>query len=152
MLSSASQSLEIPSPSTLCDFEILKGSGIRCRVCGMTFPEWSGKPPKAACRGTAPEEQAKQGGPGSHLKAMLKWIGITATPGCSCNKRAKHMDDMGAEWCRQNIETILGWLKEESDRRNLPFIKEAARGLVSLAISRSEKAAKRMARRTTGPT
>lgn len=62
------------------------------------------------------------------------------------------MDDMGAEWCRQNIETILGWLKEEADRRKLPFVREAVRPMVLLAISRSEKAAERMARRTAAPT
>lgn len=152
MLNSALPSLEIPTPSKICDFEVLEGSGVRCRECGRHLPDWSGKPPKAVCLGPVTQDPQQGDGPGAYLKSMLKWIGITARPGCSCNKRAKHMDDMGAEWCRQNIETILGWLKEESDRRNLPFVKEAARVLVSLAISRSEKAAKRMARRTTGPT
>jgi hypothetical protein len=83
---------------------------------------------------------------------MLKWIGIVATPGCSCNSRARYMDEMGAEWCRRNIETILGWLKEEADKRKLPFPEAPARAMVLLAISRSEKAAKRMSKRAPAPT
>jgi hypothetical protein len=56
------------------------------------------------------------------------------------------MDEMGGEWCRQNIETIVEWLEEEAIGRKLPFSPTLAKGLVLLAISRSEKAAARMSK------
>jgi len=79
-------------------------------------------------------------GPGSQLKKFLSRIGITATPTCSCNARAQHMDKMGVEWCEQNEDLIVSWLKEEAGKRNLPFIDWPARMLVRKSISAAKKA------------
>jgi hypothetical protein len=79
------------------------------------------------------------GGVGSILKSLLKKIGITATPNCSCNRRAAEMDKLGPQWCRDNMDKIVAWLKEEAARRGLPFIEAAARQLVKLAIWRASK-------------
>lgn len=49
------------------------------------------------------------------------------------------MDWRGVEWCRNNLETIVGWLKEEADRRKMPFVEVGARQLVKLAIWRASK-------------
>ena len=78
-------------------------------------------------------------GPGTELKAMLKVIGIVATENCSCNARANLMDIRGHQWCRDNMDTILGWLQEEAHKRSLPFVKPGARLMVARAIKRSEK-------------
>ena len=78
-------------------------------------------------------------GPGTELKALLKKIGITASPGCSCNKRAKTMDDMGCDWCEANIDTIDGWLAEEANKRKLPYLSMAGKTLIRLAIRRARK-------------
>lgn len=86
---------------------------------------------------TAPPE--KTAGPGTELKALLSKIGITAKPNCSCNKRAKIMDEKGCDWCEQNIDEIDGWLAEESKRRKLPYISLAGRTLIKLAIRRARK-------------
>lgn len=79
------------------------------------------------------------GGPGTELKILLENIGIKSTPTCSCNKRAKIMDDNGIDWCETNIDTIVGWLKEEAQKRNLPFIDLAGKILVKKAISNARK-------------
>jgi hypothetical protein len=79
-------------------------------------------------------------GPGSQLKKFLSRIGITATPTCSCNAKARHMDAMGVDWCAQNVDLIVSWLKEEAQKRGLPFIDLAGRLLVNRAISASRKA------------
>jgi hypothetical protein len=84
------------------------------------------------------EARPPQTGPGSELKKLLRRIGIDPTPTCSCNARALEMDSRGAAWCRENLETIVGWLREEAERRGLPFVEIAARGLVKLAIRRSK--------------
>jgi hypothetical protein len=50
------------------------------------------------------------------------------------------MDARGVAWCADNVETIVGWLREESQRRKLPFIAPAARLLVKAAIKNARKA------------
>ncbi len=78
-------------------------------------------------------------GAGTELKKLLATIGITSTPNCSCNRRAATMNSNGIEWCKQNMSTILDWLKEESAKRKLPFVRFGAKKLVQLAIRRAEK-------------
>lgn len=78
-------------------------------------------------------------GPGTELKKQLSKIGIVATPDCSCNARANTMDANGIEWCQENIETIVGWLREESSKRQLPFADFAGRLLVKRSIKLAAK-------------
>lgn len=80
-------------------------------------------------------------GPGTELKKLLSKIGITAKPGCSCNRRAKAMNENGVEWCEKNIPTIVAWLREEATRRKLPFIDAAGTLLVKRAIANAKRQA-----------
>jgi len=82
---------------------------------------------------------ATTSGPGTELKALLKTIGIVAKPNCSCNKRAKVMDEKGCDWCEENIDEIDGWLAEEAKKRKLPYISLAGKTLIRLAIRRARK-------------
>ena len=81
----------------------------------------------------------EQGGPGTELKALLSKIGIRSSPTCSCNKRAKTMDENGIAWCEQNVETICDWLAEESAKRKLPFLRAAGKVIIHMAIKRAKK-------------
>lgn len=84
-------------------------------------------------------------GPGTELKKMLARIGITPTPGCKCVARAEEMDrreQMQPGWCAENIDLIVSWLREEAEKRGLPFIDTAAKLLVRRAISLAKKAKK----------
>lgn len=85
-----------------------------------------------------PPAPAPTHGPGTELKKLLKKIGITASPDCSCNARARLMDERGIEWCEQNIDEIVGWLREEAGKRGLPFVDMAGRMLVNRAIKNSK--------------
>jgi hypothetical protein len=82
-------------------------------------------------------------GPGTELKKLLAKVGIVATPDCSCNARAAEMDRQGVEWCEGNIDTIVGWLREQAQARGLPFLDLAGRMLVRRAIQNARKAAAR---------
>lgn len=98
------------------------------------------RPHKA--RSTPPPPTAA--GPGTELKALLKdWLGIQASPNCSCNARAKQMDEWGPDLCEQNLPTIVGWLEEQATARKLPFVRFAAEQAVKLAIRRARKKAAR---------
>jgi len=85
-------------------------------------------------------EQQDPNGPGTKLSQMLEKLGIKSAPNCSCKARAKLMNEKGFEWCEQNIDVIVGWLREEAQKRNLPFIDIAGKIIVKRAISQSKKA------------
>lgn len=88
-------------------------------------------------------------GPGTELKKLLSRIGITATPNCSCNARARRMDEEEAKepgWCEAHLDEIVGWLREEATKRGLPFLDAAGRVLVKRAISNARKAEARRAK------
>jgi hypothetical protein len=78
-------------------------------------------------------------GAGTELKKLLGKIGIKSSPTCSCNKRAALMDANGTEWCENNIDTIVGWLKEEATKRKLPFVEYAAKLIIKRAVSNAKK-------------
>lgn len=83
-----------------------------------------------------------QNGAGTELKKMLELFGIKSSENCSCQAKAKIMNHMGIEWCKDNIDTIVTWLKEEAEKRHLPFSSLVAKKIVQIAISRAEKEAK----------
>jgi len=78
-------------------------------------------------------------GVGTELKKILSWMRIKSTPTCSCNQRAKTMNDNGIEWCKENVDQICDWLQEESEKRKIPFFRYGANKLLKLAISRAER-------------
>lgn len=93
-----------------------------------------------------PEESVARvpdAGPGTELKKLLKLMGITSSPTCSCNARAKQMDEWGPDECERRLSEILAWLEQEAARRNLPFVRFAADQAVKLAIRRARKTAAR---------
>ena len=81
----------------------------------------------------------KGGKVGTALKDLLSKIGINASPNCSCASRARLMDGNGIEWCENNIDIIVGWLREEATKRNLPFIDYAGKLLVLKAIKNAKR-------------
>ena len=93
-----------------------------------------------------PQPAAPTHGPGTELKKLLKKVGITASPTCSCNARARRMDEEEARepgWCEAHLDEIVGWLREEATKRGLPFVDMAGRVLVRRAISNARKEAAR---------
>lgn len=78
-------------------------------------------------------------GPGTILSKMLSKIGIHSTPNCSCRRRAMEMNSRGPDWCAENIDMIVGWLREESEKRKLPFVDFAGKILIQRAIKISRK-------------
>lgn len=109
--------------------------------------------PKAAQPPPVRQPPAPTHGPGTELKKLLKtWLRIEATPTCSCNARARKMDEEEAKepgWCEAHLEEIVGWLREEATKRGLPFVDMAGRVLVRRAISNARKEAARAPQATT---
>ena len=83
-------------------------------------------------------------GPGTELKAILRdWLGIVASPNCSCNARARQMDEWGPDECSRRIPEIVSWLEEQAAARKLPFVRFAGEQAVKLAIRRARKKARK---------
>lgn len=78
-------------------------------------------------------------GAGTILSGMISSLGIKSTPNCSCRQHAIEMNEKGPDWCEQNLDQILGWLKEESKKRNMPFIETIAKIMVMKAIKKSRR-------------
>lgn len=78
-------------------------------------------------------------GPGTILSGMIKKFGIHMTPNCSCMAKALSMNKEGPDWCEQNIDKILEWLKTESKNRKIPFIEPVVKIMVNQAIQKSRK-------------
>jgi hypothetical protein len=85
------------------------------------------------------QKTTPSGGPGTELKKLLGMIGIKATEGCSCNSRAKTMDQWGPDLCEENISTIIDWLKQEAKKRGLPFVDRLAALIIKRAIRNARK-------------
>jgi len=94
---------------------------------------------------TLPNPRAAVGhGPGAELKSLLAgWpFYITASPDCSCNFMAGKMDVMGCEWCESpgGLAEILAAMRENAEKRGIPFIDAVGRMLVKRAIHNARKA------------
>jgi hypothetical protein len=110
----------------------------------ITVDETHSSYPRSPKPGFASQPPAPTSGPGTELKRLLKKVGITASPTCSCNARAKRMDEEEARepgWCEAHLDEIVGWLREEAAKRSLPFLDSAGRVLVRRAIKNARKAA-----------
>lgn len=94
-----------------------------------------------------PEPSAPPCLAGTRLKQLLAQFGISADePGCQCKSRAALMDREGCEWVDANVDTVVGWLREEAAKRGLPFIDAAGKMLVREAVRRARKDAAARAR------
>ena len=132
-----------------CVYEASKAAGgsdltvYRCRYCGRGVATAGiPVPPKKCSARSKPADAiaASESGAGTELKKLLGRIGITASPTCSCNRRAREMNERGIQWCRENLDLIAGdWLAGEAKKRNLPYSVFAGKKLVQLAIALAER-------------
>lgn len=111
----------------------------------------------------AKQERIAAYGSGTYLHKLLKHItGEEITASCKCGPHIVEMNMRGPAWCRENVETIVGWLEEEIDRRlqaaeemghspgwrlklagyRLPGQRLAMRKVILLACTLAEKAEK----------
>lgn len=82
-------------------------------------------------------------GPGTELKKLLAgWpFYITSSPDCSCNRVAAEMDQWGADVCEEpeKQDYILAAMRENAEKRGLPFLDAAGRFLIRRAIKNARK-------------
>ncbi len=123
-----------------CRLAIVMGVGAWLDMDHPAFAMLTGR---AGVQAPAPGEAAEQppgyAGPGTELKALLKWLRMAITPDCTCEAHARKMDREGPDWCEQHLDEIVGWLRKEAERRRLPFLTPIARRIVMTAIGRARR-------------
>jgi hypothetical protein len=55
-------------------------------------------------------------GPGTELKRIFSDLGINSSPDCACNAKANEMDIWGVQKCRENVDNIVQWLRENQEK------------------------------------
>jgi len=126
-----------------CEFgEITESEGTwfgTCSKCGITTAMASPDESVQCGRIKRPSvaRSTEDIGPGTAMANILKRLNIAACP--RCNQRRRAMDNKGNDWCEENIDTVVGWLREEAEKRKLPFVEFAAKLLIRRAISVSRK-------------
>jgi hypothetical protein len=99
-----------------------------------------GNEPAVFLRGLFPRTMEEDPhGPGTLLSNMIKSVGIVMTQGCSCRRHALEMNKKGNDWCSENVDTIVGWLREEAAKRKLPFIDAIGKLIVNRAVKKSRR-------------
>ena len=78
-------------------------------------------------------------GPGTELGKLLKKLRVTPAPNCKCNQHIREMNARGVQWCNDNLNTIVDWLREEADKARLPFNETLSRILIRRAIKQATK-------------
>jgi len=87
-------------------------------------------------------------GPGTELEKLIHKFGLKAVAGCKCRAHARQMNEWGPQKCAENIDTIVGWLREEAQKAKLPFVRIVATKLVKMAIKVAEREVSSKAPRT----
>jgi hypothetical protein len=99
-----------------------------------------GENPAAYLRAMFPRTMEEDpNGPGTVLSKMIKTLGIVMSDSCSCRRHAIEMNTRGSDWCEQNMDTVVGWLREEANRRGLPFVDMIGKLMVGRAVKKSRK-------------
>jgi hypothetical protein len=60
------------------------------------------------------------GGPGTKLASVLSWF-APSNSNCGCEERAAIMDAWGVQGCKDNLSTILHWLRSSAHAANIPY-------------------------------
>ena len=130
-----------------CVVSLNKNGLWECSKCGWVYIHKSRQAPIRTCKVPFTKEQRRhnqqlqQNGTGTQLEKLLRIVGITEKEGCKCGSRAAVMNSEGPDWCEQNIKTIVGWMKEEAQKRKLKllFNEKLATILVKKAIHKARK-------------
>ena len=127
-----------------------KQLGDRCRERGYKLEEVGGCIKKRDDRGRLhvdtehkaypKKKRTPAGGVGSELTKLLKKFGISAKEGgCSCKSKSKLMDRNGISWCEKNIDTVVGYMRDNAKNMKIPFLALPARMLVRQAIRNAKR-------------
>lgn len=95
--------------------EVGDAAKVRCS-CGTVYV---GDHFEAQCKAIG-NPQPKKIRPGDALRSVISKLGYSAKSGCGCDDRVAEMNRKGLQWCVDNRDEIVGWLKESASQRLAP--------------------------------
>lgn len=87
-----------------------------CKACAACSPPQNLNEVTLALAGLEESDE----GPGTTLHNWITWF-IPQPINCSCPNRVKLMNAWGKQRCRQEIPTILNWLRESALDNNIKY-------------------------------
>jgi hypothetical protein len=86
------------------------GGRFQCRCGNMLSVQIEGE-----CQSRTARLLAQR--PGDALRSVIASRGYVGKSGCGCDDRVAEMNRKGLQWCVDNREEIIGWLKESARQR-----------------------------------
>lgn len=78
-------------------------------------------------------------GIGDRLAEKFSSYGIRSEKGCSCSEVAGKLNAESPQWCRDNMPWILEKIRENSQKKGIPFIELVVKKIVNEAIDEHEE-------------
>ena len=135
----------IKTQSAMCSFVRLKDKWL-CRNCGRKadLEENSSYAPSAKCR--IPVDYTKNNSlinPQSNLcrelSQLAKELGLEYSANSIARYKINFLNRKSIEWCRNNLTLILSLIREETDRRRIPYAEKQFKAIIRLALMRASK-------------
>lgn len=128
----------------ICDFT-QKGDKFICKKCGRNIKYKTGIFPTAKCR--LPEDykfrsgylhSQKLIGVGDTLSNIISKMGYGYSSMSRARAKITYLNKKGIDWCEQNQNIILLWLKEECIEKRIQFLDKIGKSLIRLAIKKAK--------------
>lgn len=108
-----------------------------CAAC-QRFDNTHNEVTKALATVANPSLSTPERGVGTRLANTIEWF-LTKPPGCHCADRAEIMNMWGPDRCKQEMKTILSWLRESALDNDIPYSEFVCHALVRSVIAISSK-------------
>lgn len=128
----------------ICDFT-KRGDKLICKKCGRNMDYKKGGISTAKCR--LPEDykfrsgylhNKKLMGVGDTLANIISKIGYGYSPVSRARAKITYLNKKGIDWCEQNQDVILIWLKEECVANRIQFLDLIGKSIIRLAIKKAK--------------
>ena len=128
----------------ICDFTKRSNKFI-CKKCGRNIDYKKGTIPTAKCR--LPEDYKfrsgylhgkKLMGVGDTLSNIISKMGYGYSPISRARAKITYLNKKGIDWCEQNQDVILIWLKEECVANRIQFLDLIGKSIIRLAIKKAK--------------
>lgn len=131
----------------ICHF-VLTGekTGWICTRCGRraAYHKREEFSPSAKCRIPTHYEKTqyidnqKILGVGDFMARIFKQMGYKYRAVSTARAKINKLNSLGVEWCEKYQDVILLWVKEECEKKNIPFIPKPIKSIIKLAIRRAK--------------
>ena len=78
-------------------------------------------------------------GVGNSISEILKKMNIDYGPMSIARRKLNFLNNKSSEWCHENIDIILKMMKEEADKKRIPYVRSKFLAIIRLSIIQAQK-------------